>query len=54
MTKVYRRTEGNKVVNFDRLDENLDLSGRIVTVRIDAAQTWSLNGTLEKIKKKRR
>jgi tRNA-2-methylthio-N6-dimethylallyladenosine synthase len=46
--KYTGRTEGNKVVNFDRLDENLDLSGRIVTVRIDAAQTWSLNGTLEK------
>jgi len=44
--KYTGRTEGNKVVNFDRMDENIDLSGRIVTVRIDSAQTWSLNGTL--------
>lgn len=46
--KYTGRTEGNKVVNFDRIDDNLDLTGRIVTVRIDSAQTWSLNGTFVK------
>ena len=44
--KYTGRTEGNKVVNFDVVDDGVDLTGKIVTVRIDSAQTWSLNGTL--------
>lgn len=37
------RTEGNKIVNFAAEE---DLTGKIIPVKIDSAQTWSLYGSV--------
>lgn len=37
------RTEGNKIVNFI---SDTEVTGRLVKVKIESAQTWSLEGTM--------
>lgn len=39
--KYTGRTSGNKIVNFD---SETDVTGKIVNVKIDSVQTWSLEG----------
>lgn len=44
--KLTGRTEGNKIVNFSG---DASLQGKMLEVRIDTVQTWSLEGTIQKV-----